>query len=82
MKTIKPIPKAPAEVLKNFGITTQHEWRKLKRRELRELRAAAWKFLTGATFTPSACEDHAYIGEILRQIDALRNAACVKNWGR
>ena len=73
-------PKAPKDVLQNCGVTTQRQWRRLKREQLRLALRAMHQVRCGCVYTPVA--PGVYVGAIIRQIEQLQRAWSVQEWGK
>ncbi len=71
---------APDYVLADRSITTQREWRRLKRRELRAAIKAVETLLIGSGFTPRGSQGER-VPAIVNQLEALRQAWCPRKWG-
>lgn len=71
--------KAPDYCLENNGVSTQREWRRLKRRHLKTLRKAFSEVRRGSVFTPSSDGAIGKIDELIEQLEQLWSPA---NWGR
>ena len=76
MKTI-PIPEG---ILKKHGLTTQREWKSLKRKQFLAIQKAFDEYLIGCVYTPAY-----YTGELQQLhdlIESIQEAQSIKRWGR
>lgn len=69
--------KVPKYVLKNCGITTQRQFKALKRYQLKAILKALNDYCMGCAYCPEFD-----IGEIEKKLQELRKLLSVKNWGR
>lgn len=82
---MKTHPEIPQWLLDQEGLT-KRQWKSLKRRQLRDLESAAKDFLGGVSYTPKeiihfrSCESA--IERIIVDIEILKKACSIKNWGR
>lgn len=67
-----------AEAKKLLGVANDHEWRKKKRAQVRELELVAWEFICGAAYSPASEESM----KILNLVREARQKLSVYHWGK
>jgi hypothetical protein len=69
--------KAPEHIVEKYGTTRR--WKALKRLELRDAYAALTKLRNGCAFFPCGAGP---ISRAQKELEAVYDAICEKNWGR
>jgi hypothetical protein len=71
--------KAPKSVLSMLGLTTQRQFRQMKRKQLKAVLKAWKKFRSGCAY----CEGYPHnISEAGRYLERIIKDLSIKNWGR
>lgn len=70
--------KVPKVVLKNMGCSTQREYRRLKRRQLRRLQSAMNDLMLGVAHAPGYDREYAQLDVSIEALAALWSP---KEWG-
>jgi hypothetical protein len=76
---IDPNKLAPDYVLKYYRVTTQRQWRRKKRDDLRALEKAFNQYQRGSAFCPAINGEVGRIGEAIQSLKASHAPAV---WGR
>jgi hypothetical protein len=79
MSTQKLGREAPRSVLANQNITTQREWRRLKRNDIRNAQRAIHRLRIGCAFIPNGRKEVRAADDALSR---LADACSPENWGR
>lgn len=76
--------KAPPWLLEKYGLKTQRDWHKRKRKELRLLLKTAYLYLMGAAYTPVSNKENPEqcIGCVVSAIQKMQKECSVREWGR
>lgn len=67
-----------AETKKLLGVATDHEWRKKKRAQVRELELVAWEFVKGSAYSPATEE----ASKILGLVREAKQKLSIYYWGK
>ncbi len=72
--------KAPKWILEKYGFTEQRQWRRMKRKQIKELRKAMDDTLLGSAYTPATPDGKKFI-DAVSLANELVEAWSVEEWG-
>jgi hypothetical protein len=73
---------APDYCLKNSGVSTQRQWRRYKRKHMKDALKAMKELLKGCAFAPSESISGLTVPIILHQLEELAALWSPEKWGR